>query len=88
MDTFSSNNDARLAFDPDEINVAKSSASDDSKKSFSIKETNAPTTPVQTSPKKSIKSTSINVNTNSMTTRYRFRDLLLGDFSFNDDGER
>lgn len=23
-----------------------------------------------------------------MSTRYRFRDLLLGDFSFNDDGER
>lgn len=23
-----------------------------------------------------------------MTARYRFRDLLLGDFSFNDDGER
>lgn len=23
-----------------------------------------------------------------MTSRYRFRDLLLGDFSFNDDGER
>lgn len=26
--------------------------------------------------------------TAKMTTRYRFRDLLLGDFSFNDDGER
>lgn len=23
-----------------------------------------------------------------MTSRYRFRDLLLGDFAFNDDGER
>lgn len=23
-----------------------------------------------------------------MTARYRFRDLLLGDFAFNDDGER
>lgn len=27
-------------------------------------------------------------STSKMTTRYRFRDLLLGDFSFNDDGER
>lgn len=30
---------------------------------------------------------SIHLN-RKMTARYRFRDLLLGDFSFNDDGER
>lgn len=29
-----------------------------------------------------------NIGLSKMTTRYRFRDLLLGDFSFNDDGER
>lgn len=32
--------------------------------------------------------TNIGSSTTKMTTRYRFRDLLLGDFSFNDDGER
>lgn len=32
--------------------------------------------------------TNISSSTTKMTTRYRFRDLLLGDFSFNDDGER
>lgn len=33
--------------------------------------------------------TNINHQSNArMTARYRFRDLLLGDFSFNDDGER
>lgn len=33
-------------------------------------------------------STHYQQNTSKMTARYRFRDLLLGDFSFNDDGER
>lgn len=32
--------------------------------------------------------TNVSSSTTKMTTRYRFRDLLLGDFSFNDDGER
>lgn len=32
--------------------------------------------------------TNVSGSTTKMTTRYRFRDLLLGDFSFNDDGER
>lgn len=46
-----------------------------------------PTTPG--SPKKpTIHSSSSFTNLPKMTTRYRFRDLLLGDFSFNDDGER
>lgn len=46
--------------------------------------------PEQDSPKRTIFNSSssfTNVPT-KMTTRYRFRDLLLGDFSFNDDGER
>lgn len=30
----------------------------------------------------------INPGSVKMTSRYRFRDLLLGDFAFNDDGER
>lgn len=47
----------------------------------------APPTP--SSPKKAtINSSSSFTNLPKMTTRYRFRDLLLGDFSFNDDGER
>lgn len=29
-----------------------------------------------------------NMCASRMTSRYRFRDLLLGDFAFNDDGER
>lgn len=29
-----------------------------------------------------------NMFASRMTSRYRFRDLLLGDFAFNDDGER
>lgn len=42
-----------------------------------------------TSPKKTtFHSSSSFTNLPKMTTRYRFRDLLLGDFSFNDDGER
>lgn len=40
------------------------------------------------SPKKTINSSSSFTNLPKMTTRYRFRDFLLGDFSFNDDGER
>lgn len=46
-----------------------------------------PTTPG--SPKKpTLNSSSSFTNLPKMATRYRFRDLLLGDFSFNDDGER
>lgn len=46
--------------------------------------------PEQDSPKRTtINSSSSFTNVpTKMTTRYRFRDLLLGDFSFNDDGER
>lgn len=33
-------------------------------------------------------STMYNAPGSRMTSRYRFRDLLLGDFAFNDDGER
>lgn len=41
------------------------------------------------SPKKAtMHSSSSFTNLPKMTTRYRFRDFLLGDFSFNDDGER
>lgn len=34
------------------------------------------------------KATRTSKKISTMTARYRFRDLLLGDFSFNDDGER
>lgn len=65
-----------------------------SKKSYLRKKaTSAVTT--ATSPKKIRTNINLNINSSStvtnvpkMATRYRFRDLLLGDFSFNDDGER
>lgn len=45
--------------------------------------------PTPGSPKKTtMHSSSSFTNLPKMATRYRFRDFLLGDFSFNDDGER
>lgn len=75
--------------------TSSTSGDSSSKKSYARKKTSS-AAPTATSPKKTIR-TNINLNINSsstitnvpkMTTRYRFRDLLLGDFSFNDDGER
>lgn len=91
----------KATYDDDQLQ-ARSSTSGDSASRKSLRRhriTNNPptattaTTPL--SPKRSVRKTNSNINSSSsitnvpkMTTRYRFRDLLLGDFSFNDDGER
>lgn len=79
----------------DDHNAARSSTSGESKHSFTHKINIAPAAasappPPQTpsSPKRTMNSSSSFTNIPKMATRYRFRDLLLGDFSFNDDGER
>lgn len=75
----------------DDHHAAKSTTSGESasrKTVYAVEQINiAPPTP--SSPKKAtIHSSTSFTNLPKMTTRYRFRDLLLGDFSFNDDGER
>lgn len=92
MYAFRSNIDERTtAYDADRNNGDPSTPSDESRRSIAQENADESTPPpIQNSPKKSLKATSLNLNINasSMTTRYRFRDLFLGDFSLNDDGER
>lgn len=87
-------NEDKAAYDEDQFQARSSTSGDSqSRKSYARQRIND--TATTTSPKRHIRSANLNMNSSSsitnvpkMTTRYRFRDLLLGDFSFNDDGER
>lgn len=83
----------KAAYDEDQMQ-ARSSTSGDSAKLYLRQRLNDPSI-TSDSPNRTHYATNLNMNTSSsitnitkMATRYRFRDLLLGDFSFNDDGER
>lgn len=87
-----STNEDKAAYDEDQI---RARSGDSASKTLYLRQRLNDPSITHDSPNRTNHATNLNMNSSSsitnitkMATRYRFRDLLLGDFSFNDDGER